>query len=199
MKRETLFCIIMAVAMVCPVFPAHSKMQETATQSGAQDTPASPKTGERPGDNLQGATAPDFRLKVLNGGGKTMKLSALKGRVVLVNFWATWCEPCKIEMPWLVDLQKKYSLKGFKIVGVALDDSPRQAISRFARKMGVNYPILLGTEKVADSYGGVQGLPESFFIDRSGRITDHEIGLVSASAFESKIKKLLAQKEANSN
>jgi len=199
MKRETLFGIIMAVAMVCPVFPAHSKMQETATQSGAQDTPASPKTGERPGDNLQGATAPDFRLKLLNGGGKTMKLSALKGRVVLVNFWATWCEPCKIEMPWLVDLQKKYSLKGFKIVGVALDDSPRQAISRFARKMGVNYPILLGTEKVADSYGGVQGLPESSFIDRSGRITDHEIGLVSASAFESKIKKLLAQKEAISN
>jgi len=164
-------------------------------QSGTQDTPANPKTEERPSDEFQGATAPDFSLKVLHGAGKTMKLSALKGKVVLVNFWATWCEPCKIEMPWLVDLQKKYRLKGLKIVGVALDDSGRQNIIRFARKMGVNYPVLQGTEKVAESYGGVNGLPESFFIDRSGKIADHEVGLVSSSVFEVKIKKLLAQKE----
>ena len=82
-----------------------------------------------------------------------------------------------------------------KIVGVALDDSGRQNIVRFARKMGVNYPVLQGTEKVAESYGGVNGLPESFFIDRSGKIADHEVGLVSSSVFELKIKKLLTQKE----
>jgi len=189
----------MATAMVCLVFPAQSKMQETSSPPGAQDAPANPKTEERLSDEHQGASAPDFELKVLHGTGRTVKLSALKGKVVLVNFWATWCEPCKIEMPWLVDLQKKYRLKGLKIVGVALDDSGTRAIASFARKMGVNYPILQGTEKVADSYGGVGGLPESFFIDRSGKIADHKVGLVSFSVFESNIKKLLAQKEANSN
>ncbi|HKF21122.1 MAG TPA: redoxin domain-containing protein [Candidatus Angelobacter sp.] len=142
----------------------------------------------------KGATAPDFTLKVVDGKGQTMQLSSLQGKAVLVNFWATWCEPCKIEMPWLAELQKKYGPEGLQIIGVAVDDSGEKNISGFARKLGVNYPVLQGTEKVADMYGGVEGLPMSFFIDRSGKVSDKILGLVSESVIEDAIKKSLEQK-----
>jgi thiol-disulfide isomerase/thioredoxin len=144
----------------------------------------------------KGTMAPDFSLKVVDGQGKTMRLSSLQGKAVLLNFWATWCEPCKIEMPWLVEMQKKYGPQGLQVVGVALDDSSEKAISRFARKMGVNYPVLQGTEKVADLYGGAEGLPVSFLIDRSGKVSDRILGLVSHSLIEDAIKESL---ERNSN
>jgi thiol-disulfide isomerase/thioredoxin len=140
-----------------------------------------------------GSLAPDFELKLLGVKGKTMQLSSLKGKAVIVNFWATWCEPCKIEMPWLVELQKKYGPQGLQIIGVAVDDSEEKVISDFSHKMGVNYPVLLGTEKVADLYGGVDGLPTNFFLDRSGKVVDHVLGLVSESVIEDAIKKSLEQ------
>jgi thiol-disulfide isomerase/thioredoxin len=141
----------------------------------------------------KGAQAPDFELKVLDGQGKTIKLSSLHGKAVIVNFWATWCEPCKIEMPWLIQLQNKYGPQGLQIVGVAMDDTEEKTISAFSHKMGVNYPVLIGTEKVADLYGGLDGLPISFFIDRSGKVVDHILGLVSESQIEGSIQKSLAQ------
>lgn len=140
-----------------------------------------------------GSQAPDFELKLLGGKGKTMQLSSLKGKAVIVDFWATWCEPCKIEMPWLVELQKKYGPQGLQIVGVAVDDAEEKTIAQFARKMGVNYPVLVGTEKVADLYGGVDGLPTNFFLDRSGKVVDRVLGLVSESVIEDAIKKSLEQ------
>jgi thiol-disulfide isomerase/thioredoxin len=140
-----------------------------------------------------GSQAPDFELKVLGSNGKTMQLSSLKGKAVIVNFWATWCEPCKIEMPWLVELQKKYGPQGLQIIGVAVDDSEEKIISAFSHKMGVNYPVLQGTEKVADLYGGVDGLPTNFFLDRSGKVVDRVLGLVSESVIEDAIKKSLEQ------
>ena len=141
----------------------------------------------------KGDVAPDFTLKVLGENGKTMQLSSLKGKGVIVNFWATWCEPCKIELPWLVELQKKYGPEGLQIIGVADDDSGEKTISSFARKMGINYPILLGTDQVADQYGGLDGLPTSFFIDRSGKVVDVLIGIDSESRLEDSIKKSLGQ------
>jgi thiol-disulfide isomerase/thioredoxin len=142
-----------------------------------------------------GSNAPDFELKVLGGKGKTMKLSDLKGKAVLVDFWATYCEPCKVEMPWFADLQKKYGPQGFQVVGVTMDDEDvtEETIAGFARKLGVNYPILRGTERAADLYGGIDGLPMSFFIDRSGKIVERELGLVDKSVLEDNIKKSLAQ------
>jgi thiol-disulfide isomerase/thioredoxin len=123
-----------------------------------------------------------------------MKLSDLKGKAVLVDFWATYCEPCKIEMPWFADLQQKYGPQGFQVVGIAMDEENDAAtISAFAKKLGVNYPILFGTEHVADLYGGIDGLPMSFFIDRSGKIVDTQLGLVNISVLEDNIKKSLAQ------
>jgi len=148
-------------------------------------------------DRFNGTPAPDFELKILDANGKTLKLSELKGKAVLMNFWATWCEPCKIEMPWLVDLQKKYGSQGLQIVGIAMDDTDEKTISSFAHKMGVNYPIVIGTEKVADLYGGIDGMPTLFFVDRSGKIVDHELGLRGMDVIEGNIKKSLGQTEAS--
>jgi cytochrome c-type biogenesis protein len=148
-------------------------------------------------DRFTGVPAPDFELKVLDAKGKTLKLSDFKGKAVVVNFWATWCEPCKVEMPWLIDLQAKYGPQGLQIVGIAMDDTDEKTIAGFARKMGVNYPIVMGTEKVADLYGGVDGMPTLFFVDRAGNIVDHELGLRGMDIIEANIKKSLGGTEAS--
>jgi thiol-disulfide isomerase/thioredoxin len=133
--------------------------------------------------------APDFTLESLDG--KNTKLSDYRGKAVLLNFWATWCGPCKIEMPWFVDLQKQYGDQGLQIVGVAMDDSSKEDIAKFAKEMGVNYPVLIGKESVGDQYGGVPGLPESFFIGRDGKIVDRIMGLKGKAEIEDAIKKAL--------
>src|SRR6201994_2271397 len=128
-----------------------------------------------PPGKLQGKTAPDFSLPTTSG--QTMKLSDLQGKAVLLNFWATWCEPCKIEMPWFVELQKQYGPEGLQIVGVAADEGDsKDSVTEFAQHMGVNYPILLGKEAVSDTYGGVQFLPATFYIGRNGKIVDKVFG-----------------------
>ena len=133
--------------------------------------------------------APDFTLQSLDG--KSVRLSDLRGKAVLLNFWATWCGPCKIEMPWFVELQKQYADQGLQIVGVAMDDSSKEDIAKFTKDMGVNYPVLIGKEAVGDAYGGVPALPETFFIARDGRIIDRIIGLKGRAEIEGSIKKAL--------
>jgi thiol-disulfide isomerase/thioredoxin len=144
----------------------------------------------------QSSIAPDFALESLDGG--TMRLSDLRGKAVLLNFWATWCGPCKIEMPWFVDLQKQYGSQGLQIVGVAMDDASKEDIAKFAKDMGVNYPILIGKEAVGDQYGGVPALPETFLIGRDGKIVDKIIGLRGKSEIEDSIKKALDTRPASS-
>jgi thiol-disulfide isomerase/thioredoxin len=124
--------------------------------------------------------------------GKTLKLSDLRGKAVVLNFWATWCSPCKAEMPWFVDFQKQYAGEGLQIVGVAMDDSDKKDIQKFAQQMGVNYPVVLGKESLADQYGGVEFLPTTFYIDRSGNIQDRVFGIVDRQEAESSMKKVLA-------
>ena len=140
--------------------------------------------------------APDFTLEKLNGG--NLKLSDLRGKAVLLNFWATWCGPCKIETPWLVEMQDQYGNQGLQVIGVAMDDSGKDEISKFAKDMGVNYPVLLGKEAVGDEYGGVPALPESFFIGRDGKIVDRIIGLKGKAEIEDAIKKALKTEAATS-
>ena len=139
--------------------------------------------------------APDFTLESLEG--KNMKLSDFRGKAVLLNFWATWCGPCKIEMPWFVELQEKYGSQGFQIVGVAMDDASKEDIAKFAKEMGVNYPVLIGKESVGDQYGGVPALPESFFIGRDGKIVDKIMGLEGKAEIEAAIKKALNTQAAS--
>jgi len=141
--------------------------------------------------SLKGETAPDFTLDSLDG--KTVHLSDFRGKGVLLNFWATWCQPCKIEMPWFAELQKQYGPQGLQIVGVAMDDASPKEIGEFAHDLGVNYPILLGKEAVGDAYGGVQFLPATFYIGRDGKVVDKVFGLKGRGEIEENIKKALAE------
>ncbi len=135
--------------------------------------------------------APDFTLQSIDG--KTVRLSDFRGKAVVLNFWATWCGPCKIEMPWFVDLQKQYGPAGVQFLGVAMDDASTKDIAEFAQSMNVNYPILIGKEAVGDAYGGVQFLPETFYVDRNGKIVDKAFGLKGRGEIEDDIKKIAGE------
>ena len=167
-----------------------SGLQQAAKPGDAKKDDATPPP-EFP-EPQKGSVAPDFALKSLPDG-KEVRLSSLRGKAVLVNFWATWCEPCKIEMPSLVDLQKKYGPQGLQIVGVAMDDADDKEINSFAHKMGVNYMVLRGTEKVGELYGGVDHLPMTYYLDRSGKVVDETEGMAGEATFEDAIKRALAQ------
>jgi peroxiredoxin len=143
---------------------------------------------------MKGKPAPEFTLQSLEG--KPVHLSDFRGKAVLLNFWATWCAPCKIEMPWFVELQKQYSAQGLQILGVAMDDASPADIAKFAKDLGVDYPILIGKEDVGEAYGGVQFLPATFYIDREGRVVDKVFGLKGRGEIEDNIKKALAPSQA---
>jgi thiol-disulfide isomerase/thioredoxin len=132
--------------------------------------------------------APDFTLLQLSG--QPLRLSAYRGKVVLLDFWATWCVPCREETPHLVDLQQKYGDRGLQIIGVSMDDSP-DPVRGFYREFHINYPVVMGNARTGEMYGGVLGLPIAFFIGRDGKIEAKKIGAQSASAIEDEIKKLL--------
>lgn len=141
---------------------------------------------------VAGHVAPDFELKDVNG--KMVKLSDFRGKAVVLNFWATWCPPCKVEIPWFEDLQDKYGSQGLAIVGVALDDASDEDIAEFAKEMKMNYPVLIGKEETSDLYGGVDSLPTTFYIDRSGKIMSSVPGLVDRREIEANIVKALNSK-----
>jgi cytochrome c biogenesis protein CcmG, thiol:disulfide interchange protein DsbE len=147
-------------------------------------SPHAGKSGVAPG-NL----APDFSLPQLNGA--TLQLSAYRGKIVLLDFWATWCEPCRQEIPHFVDLQNKYGAQGFQIIGVSMDDGP-EPVQAFSRQYKMNYPVILGNAKIGDLYGGVLGLPIAFLIDGDGRIRVRHIGATDPAVIEKEIVGLLS-------
>ncbi len=150
---------------------------------------------DRIGGDAKGQAAPDFELKDLAG--KQVRLSDYRGKVVLLNFWATWCPPCKEEIPWFVDLQQRYGAQGLQVIGVAMDDSGEKAIASFAHELGVNYPVLLGKESVAHAYGDVQFLPQTFYVGRDGKILSQVQGLVNRKEIEERVKNALAGSAAS--
>ena len=144
--------------------------------------------------NLRGKKAPAFTLKTEDG--RRVSLADYKGKAVLVNFWATWCVPCKLEMPWFVDLRKQYADQGFEILGVNEDEAKdRPQIGKFAEKLGINYPILIGSDAAAKAYGGIDVLPTSFYIGRDGTVVEEAVGLISRDEIEANIKKALAARD----
>jgi peroxiredoxin len=136
--------------------------------------------------------APEFSLK--DSDGKTVKLSDYKGRVVLLNFWATWCGPCKIEIPWFVEFEQNYRDKGFAVLGVSMDEEGWAAVKPYLTDHKVNYRVVIGDDMTAQKYGGVESLPTSFVIDRDGRIANTHVGLVSKKVYQDDIAQLLAEK-----
>lgn len=139
-------------------------------------------------DPLLNKPAPEFTRNDL--GNKPVDLNALRGRVVLLNFWATWCAPCQIEIPRFIAWQSKYKSDGLQIIGVSMDDDPAP-VQSLVSKRGVNYPMVMGDEKLGESYGGVLGLPVTYVIDREGIVRARFKGEANLDGMESSIKKLL--------
>jgi len=133
--------------------------------------------------------APDFELKDANG--QTVHLSDYRGKVVLLDFWATWCGPCKVEIPWFEEFERQNKDKGFAVIGVAMDDDGWDAVKPFAKERGINYRLVLGNDQVADLYGGLDALPTTLLIDRGGNIAAVHIGLSGKNEFEDGIQELL--------
>lgn len=142
--------------------------------------------------------SPDFTLKDLDDHG--VSLSQFKGKVVLVNFWATWCGPCRIEIPWLIEFQDKYGARGFTVLGVAMDEEGKSAVAPFVQKErfevggtphSMNYPIVLGNDATADRFGGLLGFPTSVLISKDGRVVKRVDGLVSYDEIDRAIESLL--------
>lgn len=130
--------------------------------------------------------APEVTLKDLDG--KDLSLAQYKGKVVLVNFWATWCEPCLVEIPWLIEMQQKYSAKGFTVLGVAMDEEGASVVTPWVQKerfdvngskSQMNYPIVIGNDAAADKFGGLLGYPTSVLISRDGKILKRITGIIS--------------------
>jgi peroxiredoxin len=133
--------------------------------------------------------APDFSLK--DAAGKPVKLSDFRGKVVLLNFWATWCEPCRLEIPWFIDLQQVYKDRAFVVLGVSMDDDGWDSVKPFLLANKLNYRVVIGTEEVSAKYGGIESLPTTFIIDREGRIAAVHPEMVSKSVYQNDILKLL--------
>lgn len=133
--------------------------------------------------------APDFELK--DSTGKSVKLSDYKGKVVLLNFWATWCGPCKIEIPWFMEFEQQFKDRGFAVVGVSMDEDGWGAVKPYLEDHKVNYRVLLGNDALSDLYGGVESLPTTFLIDREGRVAALHVGLVGKDTYQNDIQNLL--------
>ena len=134
-------------------------------------------------------TAPAFELKDANG--HTVRLADYRGKVVLLDFWATWCGPCKVEIPWFKEFERQHKDKGFALLGVAMDEEGWDVVKPFAQHFGINYRIVVGNDTVADLYGGLGALPTTYLIDHDGKIAATHVGLSPKSEFEDGIQQLL--------
>jgi peroxiredoxin len=130
-----------------------------------------------------------FKLDLLDG--KSFQLADHKGRVVVLDFWATWCGPCKLEIPWLKDFQRKYKDRGFEVIGVSMDEEGWQVVKPFVAELEINYRVVIGDDSTAQLYGGVDALPTTFVIDREGRIAAVHVGLTGKGEIQHGIEEVL--------
>jgi thiol-disulfide isomerase/thioredoxin len=211
LKRNTV--VLFAVLFILAIFGWAGWANWEYRQQAAEKLLASAAKGELVPDANGGMpkylspfmdkTAAAFTLEDLSG--RKVSLDSYKGKAVLINFWATWCGPCKIETPWLIELRNKYASQGFEILGISTegddlnkDDKAgwakdKAAIAKFVSEEKVPYPILIDGDSLSQAYGGLDAMPTSFFVDRKGTVVAAQMGLTSESDIESNIKKALGE------
>ncbi len=208
MKRNQLIFLAVLAALSLMIwsgvysFLSRKQAEERRLRSHAVLIPGGQQGSDQPEEtvnSLEGKPAPNFTLTDLQG--RKVSLSDYKGKAVLINFWATWCGPCKVEIPWFTKLHDQYASKGFEILGISNDDldkddkpkllEEKAAISKFTEDMHMNYPVLLDADSITQPYGGVDSLPTSFFVNRQGVVVAQTVGLVSRDEVEANIQKAL--------
>jgi thiol-disulfide isomerase/thioredoxin len=209
LKRNTL--VITAVLFILSVFAWAGWANYEYRKQAAEKALASVAKGELIPDAsggmpqyispLKGKSAPAFVLEDLSG--KRVSLASYKGKAVLINFWATWCAPCKIETPWIIELRNQYASQGFEVLGISADDLNRDdpkelakdktEIAQSAQKLHIDYPVLIDGGSLDKPYGGLDELPTSFFVNRDGTVVAAQLGLTSKADIEANIKKALGK------
>ncbi|MGD2064334.1 MAG: TlpA disulfide reductase family protein [Nitrospirota bacterium] len=167
-----------------------------ATAPGCKSSQDAPGEAGNPlaGDVAIGATnttipAPSFSLSDLAG--NRVELDQFKGKVLVIDFWATWCPPCREAIPELIAMKKKYGPQGFDIVGISMDENPARVVPPFVEHYGINYPVVAANAEVASAFGGIYGLPTTFVVDRHGNIAQRYIGYVDAKVIARDVEALL--------
>jgi thiol-disulfide isomerase/thioredoxin len=190
--KKSLLVIIAVVAVIAATYLADRATRQPrkgVLSVSAGTSPANPKPAK---------PAPEVTLKDLDG--KDLSLAQYKGKVVLVNFWATWCEPCQVEIPWLIEMQQKYAAKGFTVLGIAMDEEGASVVTPWVQKerfdvngtkSQMNYPIVIGNDAAADKFGGLLGYPTSVLITRDGKIVKRITGLISYEEISKSIESQL--------
>jgi thiol-disulfide isomerase/thioredoxin len=190
--KKSLLVIIAVVAVITATYLADraTRQPRTGVLSVSAGNPAANPKAAKP--------APEVTLKDLDG--KDLSLAQYKGKVVLVNFWATWCEPCQVEIPWLIEMQQKYAAKGFTVLGIAMDEEGASVVTPWVQKerfdvngtkSQMNYPIVIGNDAAADKFGGLLGYPTSVLITRDGKIVKRITGLISYEEISKSIESQL--------
>lgn len=209
MKRNSL--VISAVLFILAVFAwagwanweyrkqAAEQLQDSVPQGEMSPNPdvSSPDFMTK----LMGKQAPAFTLEDLSG--KKVSLANYKGKAVLINFWATWCAPCKIETPWLIELRNQFAPQGFEVLGISSEgddatpgdtaewNKDKAAVEKFVQEEKVPYPVLMGGDSLSEPYDGLDALPVSYFVNRNGKVVAAQMGLTSKAEIEANIKKAL--------
>ena len=211
MKRNTI--VLSVVLFILAVFAWAGWANWKYRQQAAEKRLASAAKGELVADAsgnvpqyvspLKGKPAPDFTLQDLSG--KKVSLADFKGKALLINFWATWCGPCKVETPWLVELRNQYAAKGFEVLGISAEGDDLQpsdkegwakdkaAIAKFVKEEKMPYPVLINGDSISKPYGGIDAMPTSFYVDRSGNVVNVQLGLTSKDDMEANIRKTLGE------
>lgn len=192
MKMKNVGVIVLTVlALIGLTYYADKKTRVSNNVAGASRADYS-------GDKSIGFPAPEVHFKDLQG--KDTSLGDYNGKVVLVNFWATWCDPCREEIPWLIDMQRKYADKGFTVLGIAMDEEGKKAVAPYvsnehfdvnSQKLTMNYPIVIGNDDIAEKFGGLLGYPTSVLISRDGKQVNRITGIISEAEMSHTIESLL--------
>jgi thiol-disulfide isomerase/thioredoxin len=190
-RAPNYFLLLMLVVMIVTTNFSGCDSRQLSKVSSADSGKSDANNGPHPDE-------PDVTFKNLQG--QDVSLSSLKGKVVIVNFWATWCEPCRVEIPWMIGFQQKYADKGLTILGVAMDDEGKSVVAPYVQStqfdvdghsMTMNYPIVLGNDDIAAKFGGLLGFPTTIVISRDGKVQKRFIGLADEAELDKQIKALL--------